>query len=328
MTAAARAGAALLLAVLLLPLGAGIAAAHGGEAGQPDALSLPRILAVEPPVPGLDVVVVEGGARLRIDNRTDAPVTVLQSGAGAGQVVPPGGSVAWAEPRLGDPTAPPSADSSVWAIPLSVGGAPVRVHGDRVWPAPPHPFPWWALTVAALLGTYTVGGLAVERGRRGAFTTALAVGTLVVVAAYVVHVVGAALVLAVAPQPATLLAAAGIGVACVLLGPVAAVLTLRGHPLGPALYGPVGFLAALLTVFDTTSFHRPVLAFAWSFDLDRITTVITVGGGLGLFLVAIAALRRAELPEPPEPPPDHSRPPGVAPKARAEPASAGRPLQR
>jgi hypothetical protein len=275
----------LLLAVLALPLLAGVAAAHGG-ADPPPADSLPRVLAVEPPVPGLDVVVVEGGARLRIDNRTDRPVTVLPAAETARDGVPvvaPGTSAAWADPRLGDP------GPAAWAVPLSVGDRPVTVRGDRVWPAAPHPFPWWALTVAALLGTFAVGGAAVERGRTGGPTTALAAVPLVVAAAYVVHVVGSSLVLAEPPGFGVVLAATGFGVACWVLGPVAAALTLRGHVLGPAAYGLLGFLTALLTASDTTSFHRAVLAFGWAPDLDRITVVIAVGGGLGLLLTAIAA---------------------------------------
>lgn len=296
--AGGRAAAALLLALLLLPLGAGVATAHGGAAEGPPARSLPRVVAVEPAVPGLDVVVVEGGARLRIDNGTDRPVA-----ADPGPVVPPGESAAWADVRLGDPAAAPGETVTTWAIPLVVGDVPVTVRGDRVWPPPPHPFPWWALTLAALLGTYTVGGLSVERGPRGGPTVATAGITLLVVGAYAVHLLGSALVLAVPLSPAALLAAAGLGTACVLLGLVAAGLTLRGHPLGLALAGPTGFLAALLTVFDTTAFHEPVLAFGWSFDLDRLTTVITVGGGIGLFLVAITALRHADAAAPATPVP-------------------------
>ena len=298
MSVGARAVAALLLSLLLVPFGAGVAAAHGGATEEPVARSLPRVVAVEPAVPGLDVVVVEGGARLRIDNGTGRPVAVDQ-----GPVVPPGGSAAWGDARLGDPAAAPGDTVTTWTIALVVGDLPVTVRGDRVWPPPPHPFPWWALTVAALLGTYTVGGLAVERGGRGRAATATAGVTLLVVAAYTVHLLGSVLVLAVPPGPAVLLAAAGLGTACCLLGLVAAGLTLRGHPLGLALTGPTGFVAALLTVFDTTAFHQPVLAFAWSFDLDRLTAVVTVGGGIGLFLVAITALRRADAAAPAEPVP-------------------------
>jgi hypothetical protein len=284
-----RAAAGLLLAAVVMLIGAGPASAHGGGGPEvPAAFSLPRVLAVEPPVAGLDVVVIDAGARLRLDNHTPRPVTVTPQ-----QVVPPGGSLAWADARLGDPTAPPGANAA-WAVPLSVGDVAVTVSGDRVWPPVPHPVVWWALTVAALLGTYTVGGLAVERGRPGGATTALAAVVLAVTAAYTVHVVGSSLVLAAPPGLVALLSAAGIGVACCLLGPAAAVLTLRGQPLGAALYGCVGFLVALLTLADTLMFHQPVVAFGGPFDLDRLTTVIGFGGGLGLVLAAAAALRRSE----------------------------------
>lgn len=285
--------AGALLAVVLLPLGATSAAAHGGTETPAVVSSMPRVLSLEPAVTGLDVVVIDGGARLRLDNGTAQPVTVPGTEGGRPRVVPPGGSAAWTDARLGDPAAPPAGDGA-WAVPLAVGDLPVTVRGDRVWPPAPHPFPWWALTVAALLGTYTVGGLAVERGRPGGARTALAGVVLVVTAAYVVHVIGSSLVVAEPPGLVALLGAAGIGMAVWLLGPLAAALTLRGHLLGAALYGSVGFLTALLTLSDTLTFHRAVLAFGGPFDLDRIATVITFGGGLGLFLVAITAFRRVE----------------------------------
>lgn len=293
----ARVAAGLLLAVVLLPLGGGVAAAHGPQTPAAVASSMPRVLAVEPPVDGLDIVVVDGGAHLRLDNHTTQPVSVPGAGTDSGRqpVVPPGASVAWADARLGDPTTPPGR-AGAWTMPLSVGDLQVTVRGDRVWPTAPHPFPWWALTVAALLGTYAVGGLSVERGHPGGATWALAGVVVAVTAAHIVHVVGSSLVLTEPPGPAALLGAAGIGVACWLLGPLAALLTLRGQLLGPALYGSVGFLIALLTLSDTLAFHRAVITFGGPFDLDRGATVIAFGGGLGLFLVAITALRRADTP--------------------------------
>jgi hypothetical protein len=302
-----RAAAVLLLAVALLPLGAASASAHGGAEAPAAARSLPRLLSVEPPVPGLDVVVIDGGARLRLDNHTARPVTLPRGvDGGPSRVVPPGGSLAWSDPRLGDPATPPPGDGA-WAVPLSVDGGPVTVRGDRTWPPVPHPFPWWALTVAALLGTYAVGGLAVERGRPGGATWTLAGIVLIVTAAHAVHVIGSSLVLGEPPGLAAVLGAAGIGTACWLLGPPAAALVLRGQQLGAALYGSVGFLSALLTVSDTVAFHRPVIAFGGPFDLDRLLTVITFGAGTGLFLVAITALRRPGAPEPPPSPRSTSR---------------------
>jgi hypothetical protein len=292
--AGVRVAAGLLLAVVLLLLGSGSAAAHGGDPEVPAARSLPRVLAVEPPVPGLDVVVVDGGARLRLDNGTPRPVTVRPAGDRRHPVVPPGGTLAWADARLRDPTAQPG--DGAWAVPLSVGDLAVTVRGDRVWPPAPHPFPWWALTVAALLAAYSVGGAAAGRRRSGGPTTALAGIVLAVTAAHAVHVVGESLAVAEPPGPVALLGAAGIGIVCWLLGPAAAVLTLRGHLLGPALYGPVGFLAALLTVTDTDAFHRAVVTYGGPFDLDRLAVTVAVGGGVGLFLAAVVAMRRTEPP--------------------------------
>ena len=133
-----------------------------------------------------------------------------------------------------------------------------------------------------------------EAGRNNPATRALAGIVLLVIAGHIGHVVGSSLVLAEPPGPAAFLATAGIGVVCWLLGPVAVALTLRGRPLGAALYGSVGFLLALLTISDTLAFHRAVVAFGGPFDLDRPAMVLTVGGGLGLLFAAVPALRRSE----------------------------------
>ena len=69
-----RVAAGLLFAVVLLPLGATSAAAHDHTETPAAVNSMPRILSFEPPVPGLDVVVIDGGARLRLDNHTTQPV--------------------------------------------------------------------------------------------------------------------------------------------------------------------------------------------------------------------------------------------------------------
>jgi hypothetical protein len=280
-----RAAFGLLLAVLLLPFGGGIAAAHGGADPEPGP-SLPRVLSVEPAVAGLSVTVVEGGLRLRLDNETGADVDVRPP-AGAPReaepVVPAGGSAAWADPRM--------AGDGGWSVPLLVGDRTVTVRGDRVHPAPPQPVPWWSATVFAAAATFCVGALAVERGRRSRAAVAAAGITVLVVGAHVVHVVGSAAVLPVPLSPSTVLGAAGLGVGCWLLGVAGAALTLARHELGLLTCGSAGALTALLTVFDTAGFHRPVLAFAWAFDVDRLTTVVTVGAGVGLFLTGCAVMR-------------------------------------
>jgi hypothetical protein len=290
----------LLLALvgLFLLAGAGPAAAHGDVAGPP-ATSLPVLLGVEPvvglDVAGLDVTVVEGGPRLRLDNGTEHTVEVLPpTGWGPGQepVVPPGASVAWTDPRLAEPAA---GGPTRWEVPLLVGGQAVVVRGDRVWPPAPAPAPWWALTAAAALGTFCLGGTAALRRRDGepgarAAELGVAAVTLLVVAAHVVHVLGAALVLAVPISVGVVLGAAGIGVGCWLLGLAGAGLVAGRRPLGIPVCATAGALAALLTGFDVTGFHRAVLAFGWSFDLDRLTTVVAFGGGVGLLVTGWAAL--------------------------------------
>lgn len=288
----ARLAAGLLLALLLLPLGTGVAAAHGGGDAAPGT-SIPRVLAVEPAVPGLAIVVIEGGTRLRLDNHTGVPVDVLpppDSPRDQEPLVPAGSSAAWADSRLaGAPVAPPADGTSAWLIPLLVGDRPVVVHGDRTWPAAPPPVPWWSVTVAAALGTFSLGAAAAERGRRSA-AAAVAGVTVIVVGAHVLHVIGSALVLDRPASVAVVLAAAGIGVACWVLGVLGAALTLARHPMGLATCASAGALAALVTVFDVVGFHSAVLTFGWAFDLDRATTVVTVGGGLGLFLTGCAVL--------------------------------------
>jgi hypothetical protein len=238
----------------------------------------PRILAVEPPTAGLRLTVIEGGVRLRVDNATDGPVQVAQ-----GPILAPRTSLAWADPRLAAPS---------WELPLQVGDVAVTVTGDRVTPPPPDPVPWWSFTLAAALLTFAAGVTAVRRGGRS--TWVLAGITLLTVAAYAVHVAGASLVLASPPGLATLLAAAGPGVVCWLIGIVGAVLVLRKNPLGVPACATAGALAALLTAFDATSFHRAVLAFGWAYDLDRATVVLALGCGIGLAAAGLTLPAREE----------------------------------
>jgi hypothetical protein len=293
-----RAAVAVLLATLLLPLTAGVAAAHGGDTGPP-ATELAVLRAIEPAVPGLTVTVIEGGARLRLDNTTAATVDV-QPPAGAPRstepVVPAGASAAWADPRLA---------GSPWTIPLLVGGQPVTLRGELARPPDPPAPPWWALTVAAALGTFSLGGATALRQaepcsrRRRLLEAGVAAVTLAVITAHVLHVLGAALVLAEPLSWGTLVGAAGIGLPCWALGLGGVALTLARRPLGLATCATAGGVTALLTAFDTVGFHRAVLAYGWSFDLDRATTAIAFGGGVGLVLTGWAALRSSPPPGPP-----------------------------
>jgi len=290
-----RVAAFLLLALVALPLGAGTAAAHGEVEQQPGA-DLPRVLAIEPAVPGLALTVVEGGLRLRLDNDTGTVVEVLpQPGTPRSNEpsVASGTSAAWSDARV---------DAPAWTLPLLVGDLPATVSGDRIRPPPPESLPWWALTLSAALFTFALGAAAAEHGPRSRAARGVAVVTLLVVAAHVVHVLGSALVLAVPAGFATTLAAAGPGVACWALGLAGAALAAARHPLGLPACAAAGALATLLTVFDASAFHLAVLPFGWVFDVDRASTAITLGCGAGLFATGFAVLGHpAAMPAPPEP---------------------------
>jgi hypothetical protein len=143
-------------------------------------------------------------------------------------------------------------------------------------------------------GTFCLGGTAVLRRADGRRTRAAELGVagvaVAVVAAHVLHVVGAVQVGARAPSVGGVLAGAGIGPLCWALGLLGAGLTGAGRPLGPPACGTAGALAALLTALDTVDFARPVLATGLPFDLDRMATVVAFGGGTGLLLAGWAAL--------------------------------------
>src|SRR5512133_878939 len=128
--------AALLAAfvALLLPAAPTPAFAHAG--GLTSAPSEARVLAVEPPVPGLGVQVVEFGARLRIDNDTAVPVVVepLPGSALSGlPTVAPGARAWWSDPRITAAAAHPRppGDRLDWAVPLRVGDETVTVRGEQ-----------------------------------------------------------------------------------------------------------------------------------------------------------------------------------------------------
>jgi hypothetical protein len=291
----ARTGAGLLLGLAVLPMAAGSAAAHDADPAPPAVAGLPVVRAVEPAVPGLAVTVIEGGARLRLDNATAGPVDVRPP-AGAARtgepVLPAGGSAAWADPRLAAPV-------PGWTLPLLVDGRSVAVRGGWSWPPDPAPAPWWALTTAVALGTFCLGGTAALRRADGSPARAAELGlagvALAVVAGHVLHVVGA---VQVGPQPPSVggvLAATGIGLVCWGFGLLGAGLVVARRDLGPAACATAGALAALLTGLDTAGFADPVLATALPFDLDRVSTVVTAGGGLGLLLTGWAALSVTQI---------------------------------
>lgn len=275
-----RAVAVAVLVLLLLPLGASAALAHSG--GLEPSASLPRILAVEPQVTGLTVTVIEAGARLRIDNATSDFVDVVPPPGvprGVEPVVAPGTTARWAEPRIAPDAGP------IWMLVLRVGDRDVTVRGDRLVPPPPATAVWWLLTALA-------AALVALLGRRlPSRAPTLVVATSLVVAAYAVHILGAALVPEGQPFIWVALGAAGLGLAAWGFGITGVALTLGGRQFGPLLCALAGAMLAMITAADTSSFGNAVLPFAWSPVLDRATTVLTVGAGAGLFVTGFAVLR-------------------------------------
>ncbi|GAY13018.1 hypothetical protein [Pseudonocardia sp. N23] len=284
-----RAAATFALALVLLPLGSVAASAHsGGLDPQP---VLPRIVAVDPAIPGLQVTVVEYGARLRIDNGTGAAVDVTPAGQArtVEPVVAVGATDRWADSRVTAAAKGAGPGPVAWSVPPTVGETEVVVRGETTWPPPPSALPWWLLTAAVALAAAVLGSFAVRRRWAALVVGVLSVG---MVASYVVHVLGSAL----APDgveywPTVWRTAGAVGTGAVAAALAGAVLTVLGKRFGLLLCALSGALLVLLTGADVGSFSNPVLPFGWSPDLDRVTTALTFGGGLGLFLTGFAVLR-------------------------------------
>jgi hypothetical protein len=292
MTTISRALVASAIPFLLLPFLAGPAWAHSGGL-EPEPF-LPRVLAVEPPVPGLTVAVVEGGARLSLVNDTARPVEVRPAAPngppGEEPVVPPGGRAHWADPRVAASAVQRPADGAAvpWTVPLRVGDEPVLVHGDTVWPPPPATAGWWAATLGLAAATTVLGSVAV---RRRAAALAVAGLATVAVGAHLVHVLGSALVPVDLPYWPTVFGTAGIAIGGWVFAVVGAAMSVAARRWGLLLCAIGGAVVGLVTALDTGSFAESVLPYGWAPTLDRMSTTVTVGVGCGLFLTGFAALR-------------------------------------
>ena len=175
------------MTALLLPGGATPAPAHAG--GLSSSTSEARVLAIDPPVPGLDVRAVEFGARLRIENATGDTVIVEPlhgSQLAALPVVAPG-----AVRLLGRPAGPaaaagdrPDGDRSAWTVPLRVGTSAASCSANSSGPRPRRRRCGW-------LGAGRAGRPGRRRRARGGRRlgrVALAAATVVVIGAHLLHV--------------------------------------------------------------------------------------------------------------------------------------------
>ncbi|BAL90902.1 hypothetical protein AMIS_56820 [Actinoplanes missouriensis 431] len=277
------------------------ASAHAGGLTATDARS--RVVAVVPAVPGLSVVAIENGARLRLRNGTGAPVTIggakagggTRTADGSGVVVAPGATLTWIDQRATPDGRRVAAGETVdWSIPLTVGGgtaeaagggATVMVTGVLTGEQRPISPLWWAATallIAAVL-------LAARRLPRGDLL--LCVCGLVAAGASIAHVAGSTLAVESAPLIGTFLSAAGINLLAWPLIIGGAVTALRGRPAGVLAVCGGAALTAVFVLPDVTSFHRPVLPFAGPAVAERVLVVVALGLGAGVAVAGAGVLR-------------------------------------
>lgn len=265
----------------LIVLGFGTPAfAHAGGLVATDARS--RVVAITPAVPGLTVVAIEDGAKLRLANATGGPVTV----SGINRTVAPGDALTWADSRS------TPQDQKIdfgrtkdWTLLLDASGTAVTVSGVLTGERPPNPLLWWGLAIVSAVAIPVIA----RRLHRADLL--LAAAGVVAMAASVAHVTGSTLAVESAPLAGTFLNAAGINLLSwpLLLG--GAWVALRGRPAG-LLAVCAG--AALTTVFvlpDVTSFHRAVLPFAGPPVVERVLVVLALGLGAGVAIAGASVLR-------------------------------------
>jgi hypothetical protein len=304
-----RSAVVLILVLVALPARSGVAAAHYAGGLAPSA-SRCEIHAVDPPVTGLRVTVIEAGARLEIDNQTGVTVDVLpepHANRGREPTVPPGTTARWSDSRIAAAAQAPDPPDHrrAWTIPLRVGSQTVTIHGEQVWPPAPPAGRWWLATGLAALVAAVIGALAIRRRWAAAVLGAV---TAAIAAAHVIHLLGSIFVLPPdQPMLAMVVGLAGPAIAAWPLAVIGPALAIAGHPSGPMVCGLFGVLLALFSASDVVSFFYAVLPFGWNPNLDRATAALIVGGGFGLFLTGILALRAVSRAVPPEGPAEFHR---------------------
>ncbi|WIM94135.1 hypothetical protein ACTOB_006136 [Actinoplanes oblitus] len=272
----------LLAVVAGLLLGtAGPAAAHAGGLVATNARS--QVVTITPSVPGLAVVAIEDGAKLRLTNHTGGPVTIR----GIDRTVPAGTSLTWADSRF----APEGKNitfgrTADWALDLDAGGTAVTVSGVLTGERPPNPLPWWALAIVSAVAVPVIA----RRLHRADLL--LAATGAIAMAASITHVLGSTLAVESAPPAGTFLSAAGINLLAwpLILG--GATVALRGRPAGLLAVCAGAALTAVFVLPDVTSFHRAVLPFAGPPAVERALVVLALGLGAGVAVAGASVLRR------------------------------------
>lgn len=279
-----RLGAVLMAVLAALAATAVPAAAHAGGLTATD--SRGRVVSVTPAIPGLEIVAIENGARLRLRNGTGGPVTVPPGGTATPATIAPGAELTWIDERATpDGRAVAAGETVAWTITLDAAGTPVTVTGALTGEPRPTAAVWWiaaALTGAAVL-------LLARRLPRADLLLAAAGG--LAAAASIVHVFGSTMAVESAPLAGTFLSAAGINLLAwpLIIGGV--VTTLRGRPAGVLAVCGGAALTAVFVLPDVTSFHRAVLPFAAPALLERILVVLALGLGAGVAIAGAGVLR-------------------------------------
>ncbi|MFC7528309.1 hypothetical protein [Actinoplanes sp. GCM10030250] len=279
------------LAVVALVLGATLAAtaapaaAHAGGLTATD--SRGSVVSISPATPGLEIVAIEDGARLRLRNGTTGPITVSAGGGAATPaVIAAGDDLTWIDERATPDGRRVAAGRTVeWTIPLDANGIPVTVTGVLTGENPPLAPLWWV--ASALTGVVLI--LLARRLRRADLLLAAA-GTIAA-AASITHVAGSTLAVESAPLAGTFLSAAGVNLLAwpLLIG--GAITAIRGRAAGVLAVCAGAALTAVFVLPDVTSFHRPVLPFAGPALLERILVVLALGLGAGVAIAGAGVLR-------------------------------------